>query len=91
MTQLEYMKVQFAFHQTQALYWQTMAVTGVATTRGIARGRPPTEEEKVRGEFLPMEELTDAEKIQNAVETMHRHVQIMLEIMDAMGAYVVVG
>ena len=71
------------------------SLTGAATQRNIARGREPTEQERKDGIVLPMEELTNEEKVQDAlrISLTHRshllrcgrsphHIQRMNELND---------
>lgn len=76
---LEFAKRQFQIHQTYAMYWQAMALTGVATMRDTAQGRPVTEEERARGESIGWTPHTDQEKIKHALDTMKTHIHLMNE------------
>lgn len=69
---------QFQIHQSYALYWQTMAMTGAAKLRAVSRGCEKTPE-------FPdgWRELTDQEKTQEALDTMKRHIHLMAECNDA--------
>lgn len=79
---LDYARRQFEIAKMYALYWQTMATTGIATLRNTAQGREPTEEEKANGQVIGWREHTDQEKIANALETMKSHINRMSELND---------
>lgn len=64
---LEYARSQFEQAKAYASYWQAMAVTGVATNRKISKAGV---------------ELTDEEKIREALETSLRHIHRMQEISE---------
>lgn len=79
---LSYARGQFEIAKMYALYWHAMATTGIAVLRNTAQGREPTEEEKRNGQVISWREHTDQEKIQNALNTMNRHIQRMNELND---------
>lgn len=83
-SKLEFMRQQFKRHELYALYWHARAMTGEVKTRKVYVGVALTDEEKATG--LPNErELTDDEKIKDALNKMLRHIHIMNELNDEMG------
>jgi hypothetical protein len=81
---MNYQERQYLFHHAEVLYWHVMATTGKATERQLSRGREPTEEEKSKGMVIGWEPLTDKEKIDEALKTMQRHLDMMRELGDKM-------
>lgn len=79
---IAYAERQFAIHQAHVSYWSAMATTGAAKLRNISQGREPTPEEKEQGIVLPMRQLTDEEKTQQALLTMERHIRFMVDTND---------
>ncbi len=47
------------------------------------QGREPTEEEAADGQVIGFRDCTDEEKLQNAIQTMHRHIQWHRDFSDA--------
>lgn len=79
---LSYVRGQFEIAKAYVLYWQAMAMTGVATLRDTAQGREVTEEERAQGHVIGWRKHTDMEKTQNALQTMHTHIRRMDELND---------
>jgi len=68
----------------RASWWTAMATTGVATTRDTHRGREVTEEERANGQVIGWRPESDDEKVKNALDTAHRHIEIAQEFSDAL-------
>lgn len=80
--QIEYATRQFEVYKMQALYWQAMAMTGAATMRDLAQGRPATTEERAVGITIGFDELTPEQKVKEALDTMNRFIHLMRECND---------
>ena len=50
-------------------------VSGAYKLRGLKRGCEPTDEEKADGQVIGFRDMTDEEKLQDTVDTMHRHIE----------------
>lgn len=84
---LAHTEKQFVIHQTYAMYWHAQAVSGGYKFRDTARGVEATPEEKAAGVPIRFRPQTDDEKLQDALATMKRHIELMSECQDAMNDY----
>jgi hypothetical protein len=72
---LEYCRFQLQEVQAHITFWQTKILSGAYKLDTTKRGREPSEEERAKGEVIGWRDLTDEEKLQGCMGTLHTHVK----------------